>query len=127
MELRWWAGGGGVGRKVEEEGLVEFADGKAGVENLGVDASGDGTETLFMEVADQFAGIAFPDGKESGHADASEISLAVGAEVFEEDVAEGDLADALVGEEAAGFFHARFVDGVDPLRPGQNFVLPHAD
>src|SRR5258708_33264313 len=103
MELTVFAAGVGVGRKVAEEGLVEFAAGKAGVENLGVDASGDGTETLFMEVAEQFAGIAFPDGKESGHADASEIFLAGGAEVFAGDVAGGRLAGALLLEEAGSF------------------------
>src|SRR5260370_31613055 len=122
VELTVFAAGVGVGRKVAEEGLVEFAAGKTGVENFGVDTCGDGTEMLLVEVADQFAGVALPDGKESGHADASEIFLAVGAEVFEEDVAEGDLADALGVEEAEGFFHACFVDGVDALRGDANFV-----
>ena len=48
-----------------------------------------------MKVADEFAGVALPDGEERGHADAGEVFLAIGAEVFQEDISEGDGADAL--------------------------------
>src|SRR5260370_41283189 len=99
VELTVFAAGVGVGRKVAEEGLVEFAAGKTGVENFGVDTCGDGTEMLLVEVADQFAGVALPDGKESGHAGASESFLAVGAEVVEEEVGGGEVSGGLVGEE----------------------------
>src|SRR5256886_1170581 len=116
-----------LGRKVAEERLVEFAAGKAWVENFGVNASGDGAETLFVEATDQFARIALPDGEERGHADASEIFFAVGAEVFEEDVAEGNFTDAVSEVNAQGFFHARFIDGVDALRRDENFVKREAD
>ncbi len=122
-----WNASVDVGGKITEEGFVEFAAGKTGVQNFGVDTSGDGAETLFMEVADQFAGIAFPDGKESGHADAGEIFFAIGAQVFKENVTEGYLADALVVEEAESFFHARFVDEIDTLRRDENFVQRKAD
>jgi len=44
--------GVGVGRKVAEEGLVEFAAGESGVENFRIDAGGDGAEMLVVEQAD---------------------------------------------------------------------------
>jgi len=116
VELTIFTARVGVGRKIAEEGFIEFAAGKGGIENFRIDARGDGAEALLVEVADQFASIAFPDRKKAGHADAGEVFLAVGAEVFEKNVAEGDLANALVVEEAEGFFHARFVDGIDALR-----------
>src|SRR5260370_19509882 len=71
--------------------------------------------------------MALPEGEERGHADAGEGFLAVGAEVFEEDVAEGDRSNALVVEVAEGCFHARFVDGIDALRRDVNFVEREAD
>ncbi len=74
-----------VGGKIMEEGFVEFAASEAGAEDLGVDASGDGAEMLLVKKVNQFTGIAFPDGEEGGHADAGEVFLAVGAEVFQED------------------------------------------
>src|SRR6266853_1227232 len=75
-----------------------------------------------MEVAYQFAGVALPDGKEGGHVDASEVFLAVGAEIFEKNVTESHFADALAVEKAEGLSHARFVDGVDALRRDEDFV-----
>ena len=52
MEFTVFAARVGVGRKIAEEGIVEFAASEAGIENFGVDASSDGTETLLMEAAD---------------------------------------------------------------------------
>ncbi len=100
VELTIFTARVGVGRKIAEEGFIEFAAGKGGIENFRIDARGDGAEALLVEVADQFASIAFPDRKKGGHADAGKIFLAVGPEVFEKDVAEGDCSNALVVEEA---------------------------
>src|SRR5258708_3453553 len=74
---------------------------------------------LPMEVAYQFAGVALPDGKEGGHVDASEVFLAVGAEIFEKNVTESHFADALAVEKGEGLSHGRFGDGVDALRRGE--------
>src|SRR5260370_30391375 len=122
VEFAVFAARVGVGGKVAEEGFVEFATGETRIENFGVDASGDGAEMLLVKKANQFTGIAFPDGEEGGHADAGEVFLAIDAKVFEENVAEGDSAYALVVEETESFFHARFVDRVDALLRNENFV-----
>ena len=53
--------------------------------------------------------------------------FAIGAEVFEENVAEGYFADALFEVDAQGFFHARFVEGIDALRRDADFVKRQAD
>jgi hypothetical protein len=52
VELTVFAARVGVGRKIAEEGFVQFAAGEAGIENFGVDAGGDGAETLLVEMAD---------------------------------------------------------------------------
>ena len=96
VEFAVFAAGVGVRREIAEEGGVELAAGEAGVEDFRIDTGGDGAEILSVEMADELAGVALPEGEEGGHADAGEIFFAVGAEVFEEDVAEGDFADALV-------------------------------
>jgi hypothetical protein len=127
VEFAVFAARVGVGRKITEEGYVEFAAGEAGIEDFAVDAGGDGAEAVRVEMADEFACIAFPEGKESGHADAREISLAVGAEVFKEDISEGDSSNALVIEVEKRLFHAGFVDGIDALWRDRNFVQREAE
>ena len=52
VEFAVFAARVGVGGEIAEEGFVEFAASEAGVENLGVDASCDGAEMLFVKVAD---------------------------------------------------------------------------
>src|SRR5690242_415452 len=127
VEFAVFAAGIGAGRKIEEKGIVEFAADETGSENFGIDAGGDGAETLFVEKADELARVALPDGKEGGHADAREIVFAPGAEVFEEDVAKRDFANALIIEDAQGMLHARFVDRIDALRRDADFVQRQAD
>src|SRR6266568_3702539 len=121
------AAGIGVRRKIAEKRVVELAASEAGIKNFGIDANGDGAEMLGVEEADEFAGVALPDGKEGGHADTREILFAIGAEVFEENVAKGDLANTLIVMGAQGLFHTRFVDGIHALRRDANFVQRQAD
>ena len=80
-----------------------------------------------VEIADQLARVALPDGEDRGHADAGKIFLAVGAEVFKENVSKGDLSNALIIEEAERFFHARFVNRIDTLRGNEDFVKRQAE
>ena len=127
VELAVFAARVGAGRKIAEKGFVQFAAGEAGIENFGVNASGNSPEALLVKKPDQFAGIAFPEGEERGHADAGEVFLAVGAEVFKKDIAEGDFTDTLVVEEAESFFHARLIDGIDALRRDADFVERQAE
>jgi hypothetical protein len=127
VELTVFAAGIGARRKIEEEGVVELAASEAGGEDFAVYADGNGAEFVGVEGADEFAGVTLPDGEESGHADAGKILFAVGAEIFEEDVAESDFADALIEVDAQGFFHAGFVDGIDALLGDADFVKRQAN
>jgi hypothetical protein len=52
VEFAVFAARVGVGGKIAEEGLVKFAAGETGIEDSAVDASGNGAEMHFMEVAD---------------------------------------------------------------------------
>jgi len=52
VELAVFAARVGVGRKIAKERFVQFAAGEAGIENFGIDASGNGAEMLFVEAAD---------------------------------------------------------------------------
>ena len=122
VEFSVFAAGVGVLRKIAEEGCIQFAAGEAGIESFWIDASGDGAEMMIVKIANQFVRVALPDGKKGGHADAGKIFFAVGAEVFEEDIAEGHLSNALIVEEAEGLLHAGFVDGIDALRLDRDFV-----
>src|SRR5690349_4474243 len=69
----------GDGREVAKKRIVEFAAGETGSENFGIDANGDGAETVFVERADQLVRVVLPDGKEGSHAHACEIFLAIGS------------------------------------------------
>src|SRR5262249_38329152 len=126
MKFAVFAAGVGARRKIAEKRSVKFAPGETGIENFGINAGGDGAEMLCLEEADEFARVALPDGKEGGHTYAREILFPVGAEVFEENVAESDLANALVVEDAEGMLHARFIDGIHALRGNANFVQRQA-
>src|SRR6266566_1283029 len=122
-----FAAGIDAGRQIREERFIEFTPGEAAIENLGIHADGDGAESLGVEKTDELARVALPDGKKCGHADARKVLLAINAEVFEENVAEGDFSNALVVVHAQCFLHARFVDGIDALRRDANFVERQAD
>ena len=122
VKLAVFAARVGVGRKIAEEGVVQLAAGEAGIKDFGVNARGDGAKAPLVKKPDQFASVAFPEGEEGGHTDAGEVFLAVGAQVFEKDIAEGNLMDILVAEVAESFFHARLVDGIGALRRDANFV-----
>jgi len=99
-----FAAGVGVRGRSPEEGFVQFAAGEAGIESFRIDASGNGAETVLVEVADQFARVAFQMGKIAVMPMRRDF-FRVGAEVFEKDVAEGNLSNALVVEEAERLFH----------------------
>jgi hypothetical protein len=95
VEFAVLAAGVDTGREIGEEGFVKFATGETGIEKFGVDADGDGAEVQGVEFADEFAGVALPDGEDGLHGNAREIFFTVEAEIFEEDVAERDAADSL--------------------------------
>jgi len=117
-------GGGG---KIAKKQFVEFTASEARIDNLGINANGYGTETLRVKEADEFARVALPQRKESGHADARKVLFAIGPQVLEKDVAEGDLANALVVENAQGSLHTRFIDNIQATRRDAYFVQRQAD
>src|SRR5690242_19876897 len=114
--------GVGAGRKITKKRFVEFAASEMGGENFGINANGYGAEALCMEETNEFARVALPDGEESGHANASEVFFAVGAQVLEEDVAKRHLSNTLIVKDAQRLLHAPFVDEIDALRRDTNFV-----
>ena len=63
----------GARRKVAKKRFIEFTAREAGIENLGINANGHGAETLRVKEADEFARVALPKRKESGHANAGKI------------------------------------------------------
>ena len=127
MKFPVFAAGIGVGRKIAKERVDEFTTGETGSENFGIDAGGHGTEMFCVEGANEFARVALPDGEKSGHAHARKVFLAIGAQVFQEDVAKGDFAYTLIVEDAQSLLHARLVDGIDALRWDAHFVQRQAD
>ena len=122
MELAVFPTGVDGGRKVTEKGCVEFAAREIGGQYLRIDARGDGTEVLGMEKLNEFARVALPDGKNGPHIEAREIFLPIGAQIFQEDVPECDLANALIVKEAQGVLHSRLVNGIYALLRDANFV-----
>src|SRR5215467_6231952 len=104
-----------VFRKVGEKLRSEFAAGKAAVELTRIDRHGNGAKTERTEFACEFACIAFPERKEGAHADAGEIAFAIFAQIREEDVSEGDSADAGGELRLQHLLHARLIDRVAAL------------
>jgi len=127
VEFAVFAAGVGAGREIAKKRVVEFASGEAGIENLGINANGGGAETLQVEKANEFARVTLPNREKSGYPHSSKVFFAVGAQVFEENVAKGDFANAPIVENAHGLLHARFVDGVDAMRRNANFVERQTD
>ena len=67
-------------------------------------------------------GVASPYGELSGHLEARQIFFTVGAEIFQENVAEGHFANALSVEDLEGLLHALFVKRIAALRRDRDFV-----
>src|SRR2546428_12633699 len=127
MEFAVFAAGINAGRKIGEERIVKLAASEAAIEDLGIHANGDAAEALRVKEMNELVSVAIPDGEERGHADSGEVGLAIGTEGFEENVAEGDLSNAVVVMRTQRFLHARFVSGIDALRRDADFVKRQAD
>jgi len=127
VELAVFAAGVNQRRQVTEKRCIEFPSGEAAVKDLAVHAHGDGAKARGVQVADELARIAFPDGEDRGHAHAGEVFLAIGAQILEEDVAEGDAANAAREVNAQGLVHSRFIDPITALRRNADFVERQAD
>jgi hypothetical protein len=81
-------------RQIGEEGSVQLAPREGRIENAGIDADGDRSKTQSHKFPRKFTRVALPDGKQRLHANPGKIFLAVNAQVFEENIAEGHAAHA---------------------------------
>ena len=116
-----------MGWEVAKKRFVEFTAGEAGIDDLGINADGDGAETLGMKKADELARVAFPKGKESRHAESRKSFFAIGTQVFEKDVTESHLANAPVVKPVQDLLHARFIGGIQAPRRDAYFVHGQTD
>lgn len=105
-----------AGGELAEEFGSQFPARKGSVEFAGIDAGGEGAETVVQEAGSEFAGVDLPQGEDGAHLKTSEILFAVNAEILQEDIAETEVADAQMTEMENGFRHAGFVNGIGALR-----------
>ena len=116
VELAALAAGIDRGREIGEELGVEGAAGEGGVKVAGVNAgemrAEAGGEHLARELGGRDAERGAPDGEDGLEAGAGQAGDAVGADVLEEEVAEGDAVEAFGGGAGADGGHAGLVIGV---------------
>ena len=116
MELSAFAAGIDGFGKIGEQLLVEGAAGEGPIEDPGVDAgevcAEPGGEHLACEFGGGDAEVRAPDGEDGFEAGGGELGDAVGADVGQKKVAEGDAADALSDGAGEDLGHARLVVGV---------------
>ncbi len=116
VELAALAAGIDCGGEVGEEGRVEGAAGEAGVEGAWVNCGETGLEAGGEHLLGEFGGgqveVGGPDGEDRFEAGACEVRYAVGADVFEEEVAKGHAVEAFGDSACADGSHARLVVGV---------------
>jgi hypothetical protein len=116
VELAAFAAGVDGFGKIGEQLGIEGAAGEGLIEDAGVDAGEVRAEPGGEHLAGEFGGgdaeIRAPDGEDGFEAGAGELGDAVGADVLEEEVAEGDAVDALGDGAGEDLGHAGFVVGV---------------
>src|SRR5258708_26012253 len=105
VKLAVLAAGIGMERQVPKKDLVQFASGKTAVEDFAINTDGDGAKIGGVKCANELACVAFPDGEKGGHAHAREVFLAIGAQIFQENIPERDGSSALAGVHAQCLFH----------------------
>jgi hypothetical protein len=93
VELTVLAAGVNAGREVSEQPLVVAAPAERGVEHARVDADERRLEARVQELARKRTRIPSPEGEQAPLPGRGETFLAVGADILEEQVAEGDRLD----------------------------------
>ena len=109
VEFAIFAAGIGGGGQVGEELVIELAAGEIGGERLGVDAGEAGAQAGLDHLAGELAGRDAPHGKDGLEPGTFELFLAVGADVAEEEIAEGDAINAFADGLRANLAHDAFV------------------
>ena len=110
MELAVLAAWVDAERETAEEGKVELLPGIARVEPLGIDADQMRNDPAGDHVVRQRTGVASPQRKHPLHAGTRQHAFAIGPDVFEEQVAENDMFNALRLDADAGIQELGFVN-----------------
>src|SRR5437660_1220040 len=127
MELAFFAARIDVCRQVLEKTFIQLPSGEAAIQYFTVNANGDGSKMLGVEKSDQLARVALPDGKKSLHARSIQIPFAVGAQVFEKNIAERHHSHPLFIISFERMCHALLVKRVNALRWYPNLVERQPD
>ena len=128
MKLAVLAAGIDLGRQVAEERRVDGAAGELAAQLRPVHTGQARSEAQADEGPHQLGRIPMPDGKETPHPDLGEVTLAIGAQVREEDVPECNGADAPRPEVEHRALHQRLVLLVGTaIRRQVELVESHAD
>ena len=98
--------------KLAEQLGVEGPAGKRALEFLGVHASNQGAQARRHHLPRESQRVKPPDGKKRCDARRGELFFAILPDVFEEQVAEDDVSDALLARPANRLRHRLFVNGV---------------
>ncbi len=116
VELAALAAGVDAGGQVGEELGVEGAASEGWAEVARINAGKTRADACGEHLAGEFSGgdaeVRRPDGEDGLESGAGEFVDAVGANVFEEEVSEGDAVEAFGDGSGADGSHARFVVGV---------------
>src|SRR5438445_4630012 len=115
-------------RKVAEKRAVDRPPAEPLAQLRAVDAGEIGPEAEPDEGSDELGRVPMPDREDAAHADPRQVPLAIGAEILQEDVPEGDGRDARVAVFAHRAFHQSFVLLVGAAVPRQvELVERHTD
>src|SRR6267154_5429130 len=101
-----------AGRQIGEERFVEDTTCEGRIEDTRIYTNHNCLKTQAQKIASEFARITLPDGEQRLHPDLREIPLAINAQVFEENVAEGHSSHAAGEMIVQRFIHSRFICGV---------------
>lgn len=121
VELAVFAARIDVVRKIGEEARVEAAAGEGRADFGRVDASDEGAEAGAEHFAGERARVAAPNGKDGRHTDGGKLAFAIGADVFQEEITEDDVRDALRAREGHGVAHGLLVGFVGAWRRDRHF------
>src|SRR6266704_5896395 len=105
--------------KVTDERRVDRPPGERLTQLRAVDAGEMGPEAEPDEGSDELGRVPMPDREDPSHADPRQVPLAIGAEILQEDVSEGDGRDARLAVSAHRAFHQGFVLLVGAAVPRQ--------
>ena len=108
----------GSRRQIAQQAQIEFTAGKSGGKLLRVYAGNARAQSACDHLVRQRISRNLPERKKRLESGVLKLAHAIGANVFEKKIAEGDSVDAFANGALAGFGHALLIDFVR-ARPGQ--------